>query len=87
MPCRPMVAIGCRSGLQTLATIYNVTGNADALTYYNLVKGKKAPGTSVADYQKGYAKFNVVPAGGVIEPRPRKSPLPLLHPHHRLAGP
>jgi hypothetical protein len=50
-------------GLMTLATIYNVTGNARALTEYNRLKSKNAPGAAISDYQTRYPQFHIVPVG------------------------
>jgi hypothetical protein len=51
-------------GLMTLATIYNVTGNKQALASYNSLKAKNAPGAAISDYQTRYPQFHIVPIEG-----------------------
>jgi hypothetical protein len=49
--------------LMTLATLYNTTGNAKALTAYNALKAKNAPGAAIQDFRTRYPQFHIVPKG------------------------
>lgn len=47
--------------LMTLAGVYNISGNADALSVYNRIKAQNLNGFRLGDYQTRYPQFHIVP--------------------------
>ncbi len=66
--------------LMTLAGLYNVSGNGDALSVYNRIKAQNLNGFRLSDYQTRYPQFHIVPVSGAATNRSPSTPKP---PHHR----
>lgn len=60
--------------LMTLAGIYNVNGNADALRVYNQIKAQNLNGFRLSDYRTHYPQFHIVPVSSAATPALRSTP-------------